>query len=158
MSVPTHFDRKDTAGAGTFQTAAGNPQSDPNQLEVAPGRVREGIEGWIPDLASETELREALEKAFDYRGDVTVTRKDGTKIEGYIFDRVSGQTLSASFVRILPKNGGGRLKIAYSDIAALAFSGRDPAAGKSWEAWVKKYWEKKQSGGEGASLHPDVAE
>jgi hypothetical protein len=50
------------------------------------------------------------------------------------------------------------MKIAYSEIAALAFSGRDPAAGKSWEAWVKKYWEKKDTGGEGASLHPDEAE
>jgi hypothetical protein len=120
--------------------------------------VREGIEGWVPELATEEELREALEKAFDYRGDVTLTRKDGSKIEGYIFDRASGTTLSGSFVRILPKNGNGRLKIAYSDIAALAFSGRDPAAGKSWEAWVRKYWEKKEVGGEGASLHPDESE
>jgi hypothetical protein len=149
MSIPTHFERQDTPGAGGF---------DPDKLEIAPGRKREGIEGWVPELANETELREALEKAFDYRGDVTLTQKDGTKIEGYIFDRVSGATLSASFVRILPKSGGGRLKIAYSEIAALAFSGRDPAAGKSWEAWVKKYWEKKESGGDGASLHPDLAE
>jgi hypothetical protein len=149
MSIPTHFERQYAPGAGTF---------DPDKLEVAPGRKREGIEGWVPELANETELREALEKAFDYRGDVTLTQKDGAKIEGYIFDRVSGATLSASFVRILPKNGSGRLKIAYSDIATLVFSGRDPAAGKSWEAWVKKYWEKKESGGKGASLHPDMAE
>jgi len=151
VSVPTHFNRQDSAGAGTFQTEA-------DKLEVAPGRVREGIEGWVPELATEEELREALEKAFDYRGDITLTRKNGTKIEGYIFDRVSETTLSGSFVRILPKDGGSRMKIAYSDIAALAFSGRDPAAGKSWEAWVKKYWEKKEVGGEGASLHPDESE
>ena len=149
MSVPTHFDRQDVPGAGSF---------DPEKLEVAPGRKRDGIEGWVPELASEQELREALEKAFDYRGDVTLTQKDGTQIEGYIFDRVGGATLSASFVRILPKSGSGRLKIAYSDIAALAFSGRDPAAGKSWDAWVKKYWEKKGTGSEGASLHPDLGE
>jgi hypothetical protein len=151
VSVPTHFDRQDSAGPGTFQT-------DADKLEVAPGRQRDGIEGWVPELANETEVREALEKAFDYRGDVTLTQKDGTKIEGYIFDRVGGATLRASFVRILPKNGSGRVKIAYSDIAALAFSGRDPAAGKSWEAWVKKYWEKKQVGGQGASLLPDESE
>ena len=151
MSVPTHFDRRDSAGVGRFQSAA-------DKLEVAPGRKREGIEGWVPDLANETEVREALEKAFDYRGDVTLTQKSGDKIEGYIFDRVSGTTLSDSFVRILPNNGSGRMKIAYSDIAALAFSGRDPAAGKSWEAWVKKYWEKKEVGGPGASLHPDESE
>jgi hypothetical protein len=151
VSIPTHFERKDVPGAGTFA-------ANPDQLEVAPGRQREGLEGWVPELVNETELRDGLEKAFDYRGDVTLTRKDGSKIEGYIFDRVSGSSLSASFVRILPKSGGGRLKIAYSDIAALVFSGRDPAAGKSWEAWVKKYWEKKESGGGGASLHPDLSE
>jgi hypothetical protein len=149
VSVPTHFDRQNVPGAGKF---------DPDQLEVAPGRVREGIEGWVPELATEQELREALEKAFDYRGDVTLTQKNGTRIEGYIFDRVSGTTLSGSFVRILPKTGSGRVKIAYSDVAALAFSGRDPAAGKSWEAWVKKFWEKKEVGDEGASLHPDESE
>jgi len=50
-------------------------QTDPDKLEVAPGRKREGIEGWVPELANETELREALEKAFDYRGDVTLTQR-----------------------------------------------------------------------------------
>ena len=149
MSIPTHFDRHDAAGPGSFQ--------NPDQLEVAPGRQREGLEGWIPELVVEAELREALEKAFDYRGDVTITQKDGAKIEGYIFDRVAGSTLSASFVRVLPKNGNGRMKIPYSEIAALAFTGRDTAAGKSWEAWVKKYWEKKDTGA-GASLVPDTAE
>jgi hypothetical protein len=158
VSVPTHFDRHDTPGAGKFHEMTAKRSIDPDQLEVAPGRRREGIEGWVPELANETELREALEKAFDYRGDVTLSKKDGSKIEGYIFDRVSGTSLSASFVRILPKTGGGRLKIAYSDIAALAFTGRDPAAGKSWEAWVKKYWEKKETGGESFSLHPDLEE
>jgi hypothetical protein len=149
MSIPQHFERTDAAGTGSF---------DPEKLEVAPGRRREGIEGWVPELATESELREALEKAFDYRGDVTLTQKDGIKIEGYIFDRVSGPSLSSSFIRVLPKNGVGRLKIAYSEIAALAFTGRDTAAGKSWEAWVKKYWEKKAAGSQGASLHPDTAE
>ena len=153
MSIPTHFDRKDAAGAGTFVAA-----TDPDKLEVAPGRQREGLEGWVPELINEAELREALEKAFDYRGDVTLTKKDGSKIEGYIFDRITGAALSSSFVRLLPKNGSGRVKIPYSNIAALAFTGRDTAAGKSWEAWVRKYWEKKSSGDGGATLHPDVGE
>jgi hypothetical protein len=149
VSIPTHMDPHVEPGAGKF---------DPDQLEVAPGRVRESVEGWVPELATEEELRQALEKAFDYRGDVTLTKKDGSKLEGYIFDRVTGSTLSSSFIRILPKDSTSRQKIAYSDIAALVFSGRDPAAGKSWEAWVKKYWEKKATGGQGASLHPDTLE
>ena len=130
----------------------------PDQLEVAPGFEHEGLQGWIPGLATEDELREALEKAFDYRGDVTITRKDGSKIEGYIFDRVTGVTLNNSFVRLLPKEAPQRTKIAYSDIAALSFTGRDTAAGKSWEAWVKKYWEKKNSGEGQASLQPESLE
>jgi len=127
----------------------------PDELEVAPGIQHEGLQGWVPPLASEGELREALEKAFDYRGDVSITRKDGSKIEGYIFDRIIGKNLSDSFVRVLPKDANQRVKIAYSDIAGLAFSGRDTAAGKSWEAWVKKYWEKKQEGGQSLSLQPE---
>ena len=149
MTGPRHADRP--------SHTEGSPL-DPDKLEVAPGTVHESVQGWVPELASEEELRIALEKAFDYRGDVTLTLKDHSRIEGYIFDRVSGTTLTASFVRILPKNGGGRLKIAYSDIAALVFSGRDPAAGKSWEAWVKKYWEKKGCGGGDLSLQPESLE
>ena len=94
MSSPQHAD-----GPAQKETAVQNPDS----LEVAPGRARETVEGWVPQLATEEELREALEKAFDYRGDVTVTAKDGKKLEGYIFDRVSGPTLATSFVRLLPK-------------------------------------------------------
>src|SRR6516162_2431756 len=70
-----------------------------DDLETIAGREKENLEGWIPSLATEAEIREALEKAFDYRGDVTITRKDGTKIEGYLFDRRSGSSLADSFVR-----------------------------------------------------------
>lgn len=131
---------------------------NPDQLEVAPGFAHEGLQGWIPELAKEEDLREALEKAFDYRGDVTITRKDGAKVEGYIFDRVTGQTLSSSFVRLLPKDSNQRIKISYGEIAALAFTGRDTAAGKSWEAWVRKYWAKKGQGEGQASLEPESLE
>jgi len=130
----------------------------PDELEVAPGIERETLQGWVPSLASDEELREALEKAFDYRGDVSITRKDGAKFEGYIFDRVSRKNLESSFVRLLPRDSNQRVKIGYAEIAALAFSGRDTAAGKSWEAWVKKYWEKKASGGENLSLQPESLE
>ncbi len=129
-----------------------------DSLEVVDGRDHEKIEGWIPDLATEAELRDALEKAFDYRGDVTITRKDGSRVEGYIFDRRNGPTLEASVVRLIPQNSSQKISIAYSDIAALAFSGRDTAAGKSWEAWVRKYWERKAAGEKGIALEPEKLE
>ena len=102
MSTPTHSSRGSSLKPGVL---------DPDELEIAPGTRNEGIQGWVPELASEEDLRVALEKAFDYRGDVTVTLKNGSKIEGYIFDRVTGPTIQASFVRVLPANSAPRLKI-----------------------------------------------
>ena len=128
---------------------------NPDALEIAPGTEHENLEGWIPTLATEEELRQALEKAFDYRGDITITRKDGSKIEGYLFDRRSAATLMDSQVRLYPKNSNEKISISYADIAALAFTGRDTAAGKSWEAWMKKYAAKKASGEKDLSLHPE---
>jgi hypothetical protein len=119
---------------------------DPNAVEVMQGREREQLEGWIPSLAGDTEIRQALEKAFDYRGDVTLTLKDGRVIHGYVFDRRTGGTLADSAVRVIPSDERTKLTISYADIAALAFTGRDNAAGKTFEAWVKKYWEKKAAG------------
>jgi hypothetical protein len=111
------------------------------------GVIHENLQGWIPALASVSEIHEALEKAFDYRGDLTITLKNGQKIEGYIFDRkITGPALSDCFIRVMPKDQPGKLSIPYSDIAALAFTGRDTAAGKSFAAWVKKYNEKKAAG------------
>ena len=130
--------------------------ANPDELEVAAGRERENLEGWIPALASEAEIRDALEKAFDYRGDVTLTRKDGSVIEGYLFDRRTGATLADSRVRIISSKGDrARVSIPYSDIAALAFTGRDTAAGKTFEAWVKKYWEKKAAGEKNIQIEPE---
>jgi len=128
---------------------------NPDEMEIAAGREREQLEGWVPALATEAEIREALEKAFDYRGDITVTRKDGSTVEGYLFDRRTGATLADSYVRIIPIKETAKVSIAYSDVAALAFTGRDTAAGKSFEAWVKKYWEKKAAGEKDIQIEPE---
>jgi hypothetical protein len=128
---------------------------NPDEIEVAAGREREQLEGWIPAMASDAEIREALEKAFDYRGDISITRKDGSQITGYLFDRRAGSSLVDSFVRIIPSNMPAKVNVACSDIAALAFSGRDTAAGKTFEAWVKKYWEKKAAGERNIQIEPE---
>ena len=120
-----------------------------------PTTQRESPQGLAIEAANEDELRAALEKAFDYRGDVTILLKDGTKLECYIFDRQTGRSLADSFVRVIPADRNVKLAIAYIDIAGLAFTGRDAAAGKSWEAWVKKYMEKKAAGERNIELKPD---
>src|ERR1700759_5036064 len=111
---------------------------NPDEIEVAAGREREQLEGWVPELATAAEVREALEKAFDYRGDITVTRKDGSTIEGYLYDRRTGKTLQDSVIRLMPAPKPGdpheRVNIPYADVAGLKFSGRDTAAGKTFDA------------------------
>jgi hypothetical protein len=153
VTGPRHADRP----SHTPGPVAGAPLS-PDALEVAPGTRHEAVQGWVPDLANEEQLRVALEKAFDYRGDVTATLRDGSKIEGYIYDRITGSTLATSFIRVIPADSGPRRTVSYADIAALAFSGRDTAAGKSWEAWVKRYWEKKSAGEHDLSIEPESLE
>jgi hypothetical protein len=119
------------------------------------GFEHENLEGWIPSIATDEELRIALEKAFDYRGDVTLTLKNGERVEGYIFDRRGGSTLDQSFVRILPKTGNDKLSVNYRDIARVEFTGKDTAAGKSFETWVKKYHAKKAAGETNIRIEPE---
>lgn len=130
-------------------------QHSADEIETIAGREKENLEGWIPTLASDAEVRDALEKAFDYRGDVTVTRKDGSQVTGYLFDRRTGTSLTDSFVRIIPTNERAKVNVVYAEIAALAFTGRDNAAGKTFEAWVKKYWEKKAAGEKNIRIDPE---
>jgi Zn/Cd-binding protein ZinT len=124
-------------------------------LEVVPGAVHEELEGWVPSLATEEEVREALEKAFDYRGDVTITTKAGEKIEAYVFNRQTGTSLADSYIQYFAPNVAAKQKMSYADIARLEFTGKDRAAGKHWEDWVKAYNERKAAGEREIALHPD---
>ncbi|MGA8538533.1 MAG: hypothetical protein WB566_03495 [Terriglobales bacterium] len=129
-----------------------------DDLEVVPGFERENLQGWIPQIAAEADIRAVIEKAFDYRGDVTITRKDGSDITGYLFDRRVGPNLEESVVRLMLATSKERPAIPYSEIVAIAFTGRDTAAGKSYEAWVKKYWEKRGRGEKNISIEPETLE
>ena len=134
------------------------PPKSNDELEVVPGFERENLQGWIPELATEADIRAVIEKAFDYRGDITVTCKDGSQITGYLFDRRVGPALDNSIIRLMLPAGNERPSISYSDIASLAFTGRDTAAGKSYEAWVRKYWEKREKGETNISIEPEALE
>jgi hypothetical protein len=127
-------------------------------LELAPGTEHEQLEGSVPSLATEQELKNALEKAFDYRGDITITLKSGEKIEAYIFNRQTGATLADSFVQYFTPKSEDKRKLAYDQIARLEFSGKDRAAGKHWEDWVKAYAEKKAAGEKNIALVPEALE
>ncbi len=147
-----------TTGAEEISGKGMDAFVDPDQLEIAAGREREQLEGWIPALATDEEKQLAFEKAFDYRGDVTLTLLNGRVITGYVFDRRVGKSLHDSAVRVIPSTERTKETISYSDIAALQFSGRDTAAGKSFEAWVKKYNEKKAAGEKNIAIAPENLE
>jgi hypothetical protein len=127
-------------------------------LELAPGADQEKLEGWIPELASDDDLRSALERAFNFRGDITVTLKSGERIEAYIFNRHTGVTLADSWVQYFAPNSSEKRKLSYAEIARLEFTGKDRAAGKHWEDWVKAYNERKAAGEKNIALRPESLE
>jgi len=128
---------------------------DPEMQEHFAGFAHENLEGTTPATNSESEVRAAVESAFGYRGDVTVTLRDGTTHVGYLFDRKIKPVFAECSLRMIPADSDEKRTIAFSEIAALAFTGRDTAAGKSFETWVKKYREKKAAGESNIRLEPE---
>ncbi len=100
------------------------------------GGVAGSLEGRVFQPASFAELTEAVELAFDYRGDVTVSLKSGESISGYLFNRQVND--SDSYLEVFPSDSSGARHIRYDQIAAIAFTGEDTATGKSWETWIAK--------------------
>jgi hypothetical protein len=107
------------------------------------------------EVAAPAHLANGIEQAFDYRGDVTVTLGSGEKLEGYIFDREQKADLAASTLRIMTKPGQ-KVTVRYADVSQLSFTGRDMADGRSWEAWIRKYAERKASGEKNIELLPEA--
>ena len=108
----------------------------------------EASQGLSVDGTDPVALAHAIDLAFDYRGDVTIERAEGDPIAGYIFDRRAGDTPAGSIVRIIRADDGSRVTIPYAGITRLEFTGRDTAAGKSFETWMKKYVAAKLAGEE----------
>jgi hypothetical protein len=86
--------------------------------------------------ATSTELLEAIELAFDYRGDVTLELSSGERVTGYLFNRSVSE--ESGSVELFVAGSGTARAIPYTTIRSIAFSGEDTANGKSWGAWVAK--------------------
>ncbi|MEM9253016.1 MAG: hypothetical protein AAGB29_11760 [Planctomycetota bacterium] len=99
------------------------------------------LEGAVVACDSDADRAGAIDAAFDYRGDVTLRLSDGTEATGYVSNRDAGK---AELTLLEAK--GGRRTVAYGEVAAVVFSGRDPAAGKTWESWLKRYVDQKATG------------
>jgi hypothetical protein len=131
------------------------PQETKAKFETT-GTATASLQGWSTDLADATTTMDVLEKAFDFRGDVTITRTSGENITGYIFDRRRGSGLKDSNVRLMTATSDDKVTILFADIKRVEF-GKDAAHGKSFEKWVKKYVEKKLAG-EKASIESEALE
>ena len=107
----------------------------PADIKTQPSTAHASLEGSAFTFQSDAERVEAIDKAFDYRGDVTLTLINGP-IEGYMFNRDASATPPR--VEVFIKGSEEPTIIPYADITAIAFTGRDTADGKSWTAWVNK--------------------
>ena len=101
------------------------------------------LEGWTPEIGPHLTLGEVIDFAFDYRGNTTIVKTDGSEVVGYIYNR--NGAVPAPFVQFFGEDGGGPFTLAYSEIATIKFTGRDTAAGNSWKAWLERKEREKSS-------------
>ena len=80
-------------------------------------------------------IEEDIEKAYDFRGHVTLTLTDGRRLEGYLYNRVRG---AQAFVEVFPKDKPGSIKLSNGEIAKIDCTGEDCAAGDSYHDYLKK--------------------
>jgi hypothetical protein len=113
-----------------------------------PAPADPSLEGWAPDITDAETLAEVVDRAFDYRGDVTVVTADGALKTGYLFNRNRDDV--TPFVEMFPSAGGPAETIAYASIRRIVFTGKDTAAGGSYAAWLKR----KHAGGDADATHP----
>lgn len=124
-------------------------------FETQQSLAERSLQGLAATREDEAALADALEKAFDYRGDVTLTLAGGRVVTGYIFDRRRGAGLADSTVRLLPADSDEKMTARFSEIERVEFTGRDMAHGKSFETWVQKFTQKRLSG-ERASIESET--
>jgi hypothetical protein len=110
------------------------------------------LEGRRFELDSSEDVDDVLRQAFDYRGDVTIERRDGSSTVGYL----SNLRLDADepWIEIWPRTDDRPTRVSVATLKSIAFTGADPAAGKSWQAWLERVAEAERKG-EIAELYPE---
>jgi hypothetical protein len=94
------------------------------------------LEGWAPEPDAELPLAHLVDLAFDYRGNTTVVKRDGTDVVGYVFNRDAEAPVP--YLEMFDADGGGPYRIPYAEVRTIHFTGRDTAAGKSYAAWLAR--------------------
>jgi hypothetical protein len=97
--------------------------------------VEKSLEGWAPEPDLQMPLASIIELAFDYRGNTTVVKRDGTELHGYVFNRDADAP--APYLEVFDL-GGGAHRVPYAEVRTIHFTGKDTAAGKSYAAWLAR--------------------
>jgi hopanoid biosynthesis associated radical SAM protein HpnH len=116
------------ARAFLFGPRAPAPEWQPRRAAPAvPQGAPAPSQGWAADAGAE-----ALRVAFDYRGDVTLSLDDDSSVEGYVAN-VSGDE-----VELWLRGSSERQRIPAQRIVRVALTGRDTAAGRSYQTWLAR--------------------
>jgi hypothetical protein len=94
------------------------------------------LEGWAPEPGEDLSLGAIIDLAFDYRGNTTVVKTDGSEVHGYLFNRNAEG--AEPFVELFDLEGAGPFRIRYAEIRTIRFTGKDHASGKSYAAWLQR--------------------
>ncbi|TMB07970.1 MAG: hypothetical protein E6J66_17765 [Deltaproteobacteria bacterium] len=80
---------------------------------------------------TDARVAELVERAFDYRGYVTLRRSDGSELVGFVYDR------SATHLELFDEAATHRVRVPLAEVADIAFTGEDTAR-KSQEMWERR--------------------
>lgn len=98
--------------------------------------IPDSLEGWEPEVGPDLPLERVIDLAFDYRGNTTVVKTDGTEIVGYVFNR--NAEAPEPYVQLFDLRGEGPIRIPYAEIRTIRFTGRDMAAPDSHAAGLRR--------------------
>ena len=88
------------------------------------------------DAPAAQDVPALVERAFRFRGDVTITTADGGETTGYLYNRDAAGP--EPYAQLFESAGGRDLRLPYAAIAAIRFTGRDTASGKHFETFQRR--------------------
>jgi len=126
-----------------------NPTDQPDNSSAPPQDGSGVLAGRDVAMDSDAVRAAVADQAFDFRGDVTLELASGETVNGYVYDRRLDAQPPTLRVMLPPEKDairGAKVDVPLDEVQRLTFSSKDPAAGKSWEAWLRRYVEKKAKG------------
>jgi hypothetical protein len=115
------------------------PEPSPAPAAAQPARPSAVENGPSQGLSREA-TPEVLRQAFEYRGHVTLEVAGSDPIEGYVAN------LGEAHLDLWMKADGKARRIPTGEVRRVVFSGRDPAAGGSYETWLRKQAARAEAG------------